>query len=265
LTTIERARMLDDAARMTVEDKASAQQNIDSAAARLKSAKSCMEALQSTIDGKLDTANRGWENRQVECHWRPDRAAGVKRLIRSDSGEVVETKDMPRQQTLDAVVSSAPKPAQAPELEGVEVGLCGEDEDGRHYRVDAVAPDSVVILYADGETKRVAAEDWPTIEPDADIDQQEYADGYELEHGPGTTVTIEQSEDGQKLLRALDREGKTREELVVETELPVTMVKGGLALFVQRGLATEGKRTGGRGKPPTTYAITDEGEEAIAQ
>ena len=89
------------AARQTCEDKALALAEVDRIAAKLKDAKASVQAIQSAVDAKLDIANRGWEHRDVECEWM-DMGGGREALVRADTdtGEVVETRETPRQREL---------------------------------------------------------------------------------------------------------------------------------------------------------------------
>lgn len=106
LTDDEIRQLYEKAGKMTVEDKALALAQVDQIAAKLKTAKASVEAVQAQIDAKLDTANRGWESRQVDCTWRPDREAQVMRLFRSDTGEEIESKPLPAQQTIAGTTES---------------------------------------------------------------------------------------------------------------------------------------------------------------
>lgn len=106
LTEDEKRDLLEAAARMTVEDKAIAIAQVDRIAGNLKTAKASVEAIQAQVDAKLDTANRGWEHRQVDCSWKPDRAAQVMRCYRSDTGEEIESKPLPAQQTIAGATTS---------------------------------------------------------------------------------------------------------------------------------------------------------------
>lgn len=281
LTPAERDAKADEAGRR-LRDLESAQLVIDTKTRELKSAKETASSIQASLNGLIDVRDRGWENRQVECHWRPDRARQILQLIRSDTGDVIETREAPRQQTIAGVTESAPRATASPALAGVEVGLYGEEPDGEHYRVQAVSPDSVVIARPDGSTRRVSAADWSRYAPEPDIDQQEYVDAYEAERAPvdaddaddadddadepSEIIPRERSDDGLLVLRALDREGKTSDEVAAETGLARASVKAMCGLFVARGLVVEGSRdTGKRGRKPTTYAIADAGEAVAAE
>jgi hypothetical protein len=65
----------------------------------LKDAKATVQAIQATIDAKLDIANRGWEHRDVECEWVAV-GDGREALLRSDTGEAIEARETPRQREL---------------------------------------------------------------------------------------------------------------------------------------------------------------------
>lgn len=261
LTPDEKRKLLEEAARMTTEDKSIAMRNVSELQERLKTAKACVEAVQSTIDAKLDTANRGWESRQVECNWIPDRAAQVKRLVRSDTGEVVETRDMPQQQTIDGVTTSAPR-RKAPAIDGVEVGQHWQDSAGHIVTVVAVAADSIVVALSDNSTQRIPADKWADWKQVQDI----------TDLCPGGIAPdpdacgIETSPEWTAILRALDREGKTLDEIASDTGVARAGAKGILILMVERGLAVIGTRTTGKaGKPPTIWMLTDKGQEEAAQ
>lgn len=264
LTKEERDAKADEAGRR-LRDLESAQLVIDTKTRELKSAKETASSIQSSLNALIDVRERGWENRQVDCTWRTNRERQIRQLVRGDTGEVIETHELPAQQTIDGVVTSTQKPTTAPEVEGVEVGSYGEDPDGAHYRVSAVSPDSVVVEYPNKTTKRISAGIWPAYAPNPDIDQQDYRDAFEQEESDLVPeAPVEKSEYGQKILRALDREGLTVEELAAEVGLAKQALRGHLYDLVAGGFAVEGKReTGARGRKPVTYATTDKGEAAI--
>ena len=99
LTDQEIRDRLASAARQTCEDKALALAEVDRIAAKLKDAKASVQAIQATIDAKLDIANRGWEHRDVECEWVAV-GDGREALLRSDTGEAIEARETPRQREL---------------------------------------------------------------------------------------------------------------------------------------------------------------------
>lgn len=108
LSESERKEKADQAASMT-EDASVARAAVDRLQGEVKTAKAHVESIEAQIRARLDTYKKGWESRQVECTWVPDKAAQVMRLIRSDTGEEIETREMPRQQTIDGSTSSVPK------------------------------------------------------------------------------------------------------------------------------------------------------------
>jgi hypothetical protein len=100
-------------------------------AERLKAERSeigrSISALLRDARAAAEVAERGTEPRPVKCEWRPDYAAGVKTLVRTDTGETLETVPLAgdeRQLPLvdmpagDDVPAAAPVPAPAPRRRG---------------------------------------------------------------------------------------------------------------------------------------------------